>query len=233
MKLAIIILVYNTKPEYLKECLDSIYSSTFQDFIIILVNDGSTVKYPFLDRDRLIVLTNSENKGIPYSCNLAFNYVKENYPNSYAVRVDSDDKVSPSLFEKEVSFLDSHLDHIAVCTNLKHFGLKETVIKRPSVWSLSRAKYLYHGYGYAPTMMFRASALDKAMCDERYHICEDFDFHLKLLKQGKIASIQEDDLYFKRSHPTQITRLVFNDVRRKLIRQIIEEHLGEPKKLII
>ena len=226
MKLAVIILLYDTKPEYLKECLDSIYSSTFQDFTIILVNDGSTVKYNF-PTEKLILLSNKENKGIPYSCNLAFNYVKENYPNSYAVRVDSDDKVSPTLFEREISFLDSHLDHIAVCTNLKHFGLKTTVIKRPSVWSLSRAKYSYHGYGYAPTMMFRVSALNNAMCDERYHICEDFDFHLKLLKQGKIASIQEDDLYFKRSHSTQITRLVFNEVRRKLIRQIIKENLSD------
>ena len=41
MKVSVIIPVYNS-GKYLKRCLDSIRSQDFEDFEVILVNDGST-----------------------------------------------------------------------------------------------------------------------------------------------------------------------------------------------
>lgn len=37
----IIVPVYNTE-KYLRHCLDSILSQTFEDYEVILINDGST-----------------------------------------------------------------------------------------------------------------------------------------------------------------------------------------------
>lgn len=237
MKLTVIVLVYNTNPDYLKDCVESIFNSSFKDLKILIVNDGSSIPYPFLENnENIIVLKNEGNKGIPYSCNKAFDYIKSNLHSEYAIRVDSDDIISPSLLEREVSFLNENPDYIGVCCNLQKFGKRDTVVKRPDVWdieelkkNLEKSNYILiskpcSGYGFAPSMMFRTKALDIVECDLRYPICEDFDFHLKLLKLGKIKSIKENDLYFYRSHDNQITHTTQRMFRINLLREIIDEH---------
>jgi hypothetical protein len=81
------------------------------------------------------------------------------------------------------------------------------LIKRPEKWIktyISHQKDIiktYHTYGYAGGMMFRSSALSNCSCDVNFPICEDFDFHIQLLKLGKIKSLHEP-LYLYRSHQT-------------------------------
>ena len=66
--LSIIVPVYNVK-KYLKCCLDSILNQRFQDFELILVNDGSTdgsdkICQEYADKNSKIKLINKENGGL-------------------------------------------------------------------------------------------------------------------------------------------------------------------------
>ncbi len=47
MSVAVIVPVYNTE-KYLKRCVDSILRQSFRDFVLLLVDDGSTDSSPFL-----------------------------------------------------------------------------------------------------------------------------------------------------------------------------------------
>ena len=50
--LSVIIPVYNTKIEYLSNCLDSIANSSLIDMEVIVVDDGSTIDYKELKKKR-------------------------------------------------------------------------------------------------------------------------------------------------------------------------------------
>ena len=40
-KISVLLPVYNTKPTYLKTCLHSIFSQTFEDFELVIADNGS------------------------------------------------------------------------------------------------------------------------------------------------------------------------------------------------
>ncbi len=94
MKLSIIICVYNTSPEYLEECLESIVSSTAKDlhggYEICLVDDGSTVDYTALLKKYSVKYKKTDNRGI-FS---ARKTGAEMADGEYSIYCDSDDTVS-------------------------------------------------------------------------------------------------------------------------------------------
>ena len=64
MKLSVIVCIYNTKKEYLAECLASIRAEVLPDYEIIIVDDGSDVDYSALARLYGARLERTENRGL-------------------------------------------------------------------------------------------------------------------------------------------------------------------------
>ena len=226
MKVDIVIPYFNTRPCYLKECLESIYNQTFQDFRIILINDGS-FKYNYNSitlKENILCISNKYNSGISKSVNRAFSYVDS----KYCIRIDSDDHIDKTLLQKEVDFLDNNKNYISTCCDIeKYWKLennqirKEIFVKRPKNWNMEdllNKKYI--GYGYSGGMMFRSSVLSEISMDESLPICEDFKFHVELLKRGKIHSIPEI-LYYYRKHLDQTTQKYRKHQRLSVINNII------------
>ena len=99
MRFSIIIPVYNAE-KYIEKCLDSVLNQTYQDFEIIIVNDGSKDnsqiiidKYK-LKTDKIISFI-QENHGINYTRNFAM----EKASGEYLVSVDSDDYIGNDYLE--------------------------------------------------------------------------------------------------------------------------------------
>ena len=94
MELSIIICVYNTKKEYLEECLESITSSTLKNlgngFEICMVDDGSSVDYSDIIEHYGIRVTKTENRGIFSARKTGVEMAR----GKYAIYCDSDDTVS-------------------------------------------------------------------------------------------------------------------------------------------
>lgn len=94
MKFSIIVPVYNVE-KFLPYCLESILNQSFNDFELILINDGSTdeslsicEKYATLDKR--VVIINQENGGPSCARNSGIKIAKGNY----YVFVDGDDALS-------------------------------------------------------------------------------------------------------------------------------------------
>lgn len=94
-RISVLLPVYNSE-RYIKETLDSILIQDYDNFELIIVNDGSTDKT--LDiilhyKDERIVLINQENKGIGYTRNRLISLSSS----PLILFVDSDDILSPSF----------------------------------------------------------------------------------------------------------------------------------------
>ncbi|WP_028241945.1 glycosyltransferase family 2 protein [Pseudobutyrivibrio ruminis] len=100
MKFSIIVPIYNVQ-DYLEKCLDTIVNQTFDDYEIILVNDGSTDSSEAICRNymktcnREYQIINQENAGLSAARNTGLAVAK----GDWIVFVDSDDYVSLELLE--------------------------------------------------------------------------------------------------------------------------------------
>ncbi|MBN1506194.1 MAG: glycosyltransferase [Sedimentisphaerales bacterium] len=102
-KLSVIIASYNHQ-DYIAETLRSIEGQTFQDFEIILVDDGSgdrTVEIARGVRSRARIFT-QPNRGVVAARNRGVELAQ----GQYICFVDSDDVILPTRFEKQVTVLD-------------------------------------------------------------------------------------------------------------------------------
>lgn len=93
MFFSILIPVYNTS-EYLNECMESILSQTFEDFEVVLLDDGSTDESPllcdeFAKKDHRVRVIHKQNEGLMMTRRRGFKEAK----GDYFICVDSDDKL--------------------------------------------------------------------------------------------------------------------------------------------
>ena len=100
--ISVIMGIYNCSAT-LQEALDSLYEQTFQDFEIILCDDGSTDNTLLVAEENrqkhsnIVLLKNDENRGLNYTLNRCLKYAR----GKYIARMDGDDISLPMRFEKE------------------------------------------------------------------------------------------------------------------------------------
>ena len=97
-KLSVIVPVYNTE-KYLRECVDSILAQTFEDFELILVNDGSTdgsgaICDEYAAKDARIQVIHQQNGGITVARKSGVRVAQ----GEYVTFVDSDDWIEREMY---------------------------------------------------------------------------------------------------------------------------------------
>lgn len=111
-KISVIMGIYNCAST-LQEALDSLYAQTYQDFEIILCEDGSKDNTYELalenqkQHDNIVLLRNPHNMGLNQTLNNCLAVAK----GEYIARMDGDDICDPTRFEKQVKFLDEHPEY--------------------------------------------------------------------------------------------------------------------------
>lgn len=94
-KFSIIIPVYNVK-DYIKRCLDSVFSQTYKDYEVIVVNDGTQDTSMDLVKDYDVNIINQTNQGLSVARNNGVNVAK----GEYLIFLDSDDYLNRDVLEK-------------------------------------------------------------------------------------------------------------------------------------
>ena len=99
-QVSVIVPVYNAE-KYLAECVDSILAQTLRDIEVILVDDGSTDTSPaicdaYAGKDSRVKVIHKANGRAASARNAGMKIVQ----GEYVAFVDSDDWISPDMYEQ-------------------------------------------------------------------------------------------------------------------------------------
>ena len=95
--ISVIVPVYKVE-EYLSRCVDSILSQTFEDFELILIDDGSPdncgkICDEYTKKDNRVHVIHQENGGLSSARNAGIDWAFENSDSEWLTFIDSDDWV--------------------------------------------------------------------------------------------------------------------------------------------
>ncbi len=192
---------YN-REKSLRGAMDSMLNQTYDDFEIVVVNDGSTdgtakILAEYAKKDsRVVVLTNETNQGLVAGLNKGLDAAK----GKYILRMDDDDKSMPYRVERQVLTMEKN-PHIAIMgagfsgENTPK-STKDPILTNPDELEINT--YFSSGLAH-PTIIIRKDFLDEnnIRYDENYLYAEDCGLYKKVLEHGgKISAMNEGVLIF-------------------------------------
>ncbi|HIY44367.1 glycosyltransferase family 2 protein [uncultured Helicobacter sp.] len=126
--ISVIIPIYNVAP-YLRACLDSILSQTYQNLQIILVNDGSTdesedIAKEYL-RDERVELICVQNGGLSKARNIGLHQAR----GEYIYFIDSDDYTAKGFLQEMVEIAQRFEVEFVCNDHIATFGINEPKYK--------------------------------------------------------------------------------------------------------
>jgi glycosyltransferase involved in cell wall biosynthesis len=205
-KVSVVMPVYNAE-KFLRESLDSILRQTFEDFEVIIINDGSTddsksIINEYQKRDDRIIVHHQKNHGVVYTANRAIQMAK----GEYIARMDADDVSFPDRFLQEVEILDRHPKTVLVCSSFEVFDSNGEFRYRdlvpPNTEDIKRALYLRNPIANGSTMVRKKALEEAGLFDEVF--AEDFHMWMKLINKGDFEGTGTV-LYRWRMNPNGLT----------------------------
>ena len=110
MKYSIIIPVYNVE-KYLKQSIQSVLDQSYEDFEVILIDDGSTDKSPAIcdelaEKDERVKVIHKQNGGVSSARNEGIRQAK----GDYILFLDADDWYDTKLLENCLPYTEKELN---------------------------------------------------------------------------------------------------------------------------
>ncbi|QDS87748.1 Putative glycosyltransferase EpsE [Rosistilla ulvae] len=195
-RIDVVMSIYNAE-RYLPEAIQSILHQTFPQFRLICVDDGSTDgSAEILDRfaaaDSRVEIIRQTNQGVVGAANAGVAACTA----PLIARMDSDDIAMPERFAKQVEFLDSHPDVVAVGAGILEIdssGGALAVVQYPtSHEQIDSANLVLKSAIANPVSMLRRTAIESVGgYRPEFAWVEDLDLWLRLAEVGKLANLPE------------------------------------------
>jgi len=230
--ISIIIPVYNVE-KYLHQTVDSIIFQNFQDYEIILINDGSTDQSASIcDRYSInhknVKVIHKTNEGVGIARNAGIRKAK----GEYIYFLDSDDYVEPNFFEMTVPLTKLNDDIIQFGFNrVNNDGIYLNTTKPFKISSKNiqndksvLAKILQTGCGLSlwDKLIKRQLIQENSIIFDNKRRGQDFTFMIKIYHvTNSIIAIDQSLLNY---------RMVFN-AKQKTDEAIVENHIENFEKL--
>lgn len=223
-KISIIVPIYNVE-KYLKQCLDSILSQSFQDFEIICINDKSPdnsleiLKEYAAKDNRIKIINNKKNVGCGVSRNKGIKRAK----GKYIMFIDSDDWYEPDALELLYNQIEKNKNDFVIFDYRKYF-VGDSSFKSPTkymsgyldevdnpdikLWKLQKP-FMFSAYVW--TQIYNTEFIKKNNIKfDSWLMSEDARFYFGAIISSKSVSIIDKPLINYRIHNESATNSKFN-----------------------
>ncbi|MFC6040249.1 glycosyltransferase family 2 protein [Paenisporosarcina macmurdoensis] len=183
----------------LEIAIKSVLTQTYQNWELLLVNDGSKDKSIDIakkfDDPRIKLLNDGENKGLIYRLNEMIDITKTDY----FFRMDSDDIMHPQRIEKQLNFL---LEN----TSIDIVGSSAIIIDEDNQVYGSRfvnndinnkRLTLYFGKFIHPTIAGKTDWFKKHKYDPLFYRSEDHELWVRTIEESNFYNIKEPLLFYR------------------------------------
>jgi len=197
VKVSVILPTFNGS-RFVRDAIESIQQQDFQDWELIVVDDGSRdateeiVKKLSLVDKRIRYLKNQQNFGIQKSLNRGLQEAR----GEYIARIDDDDTwIDPEKIKKQVEFLDSHPAYVLVGTGTVVANEKGKELYRflnlETDEEIRNRLLAKNCFTHSSVLFRKAAALKFGGYSEDPSVrhIEDYDLWLKLGTIGKLANL--------------------------------------------
>ena len=232
-KVDIIIPAYNA-ARYLPAAIESVITQTFEDWRIVLVDDGSTdntaeVVTPYIDRlGPKLLYVKQANAGLPAARNAAI----RNSSSEFLALLDADDVWLPCRLEESLKAFENRPQVGMAYGFNSRIDTQGTVIdtfaNRQKYAEGRIAPYIYMRRVNlpCPTITFRRKCVDEVgPFDETMRATEDRDMWLRIALRYEVALVPKLLAHYRTSPEAMTTD---SDRMLKAQLQFIEKHYGAP-----
>ncbi len=191
---SVVVPVYNCE-RFLAQAITSVLGQSFEDFELIVVDDGSTDGTPsvlreFAASDNRVRPIRTENRGFPLACNLGTELAR----GRYIAHLDADDVACPGRLEAQVDFLETDRDYVLVGTNLNVINESGCVLPHSKAFYTSnedlRKRLPFECPFTHSAVMMRADACrDSGGYRSAFATAEDYDLWVRISRFGKVANL--------------------------------------------
>jgi len=212
---------YNDRST-LELAIKSVFAQTYQNWELILVDDGSTdgslnIAEKITDK-RVWLITDGKNKGLIFRLNQIASLAK----GKYLARMDADDLMQPTRIEKQVEYLVNNPDVDLVDTGAYSINENEEPVGKRGLEEINtNSKYvLKHA------LLLHASVVGKTKWfldnpyDPEYIRAEDYELWCRTISHSKFGRIKEP-LYIVREGKINVRNYLKSSCT---IRKIIKKY---------
>jgi len=190
---------------FIAKAIESILNQTFQDFELILVDDGSTdntleIMTHYREQDNRIQIIQSKHVGCSRARNLGINQSK--FP--WIAVMDADDIALPKRFAKQIEAANANPKVVAWGTYVHHVNLKEEVLSLQKHGLLTEEEFYDNmKRGDVPFVIHPTSLIKKEILlkvggyDPKFSDADDFELFDRLSDYGPILVIPEPLLLYR------------------------------------
>ena len=239
--ISVLVPAYN-QENYIQECVESLLNQTYDNFEIVILNDGSTdhtgeILEKYRDNPKVRLLYKENERSIAKARNFLMNEIR----GEYFIFVDSDDSVSPSYLSLLVEAMEKRNSDIACCAfSFTHVYGRSTELLH---YETNARKYaldemiLGSRGGYVLWNKLIKSELVKNLRFEEMSFGEDFIFVFELMQQDVNVAFISNKLYFYRYFVNRRKKNVIDVSKRRFLNYMIEMEKNpnrylEDKKLL-
>lgn len=229
---SVIIPTYN-RANLVGKAIKSVLSQTYQDFEIIVIDDGSTdnteeVIRSFKDKKVKYIKKYKKNKGISVARNIGIKMAR----GKYIALLDSDDEWLPEKLDKQSKVLQSESPEVGVvCSWSYNIDEKGNYISKRCL--PKKGGYIYEDLLSTnpisvPTVLIRKECFNRVgLFDDLLNAQEDWDMWIRIAKYYRFALIKVPLVKY-RLHSNQISKNL--GVKIITANRILVKHANELKK---